>query len=106
MPPLKKASQEEGLEKKIALSFKKERGFESFKGHKYGGVCPVEYAQHTSFKELNYSLKEFANDVIFLMKEIAKNKKIEEPNIFTESGRFIASSHAVLIAPCIGAILQ
>jgi len=40
------------------------------------------------------------------MKEIAKNKKIEEPNIFTESGRFIASSHAVLIAPVLGAILQ
>jgi arginine decarboxylase len=34
-----------------------------------------------------------------LIKEIAKNKNIEEPDIFTESGRFIASSHSVLIAP-------
>jgi arginine decarboxylase len=33
------------------------------------------------------------------MKEIAKSKNIAEPDIFTESGRFIASSHAVLIAP-------
>ena len=33
------------------------------------------------------------------MKEIARNKGIKEPDIFTESGRFIAASHAVLIAP-------
>jgi len=55
-----------------------------------GGGLAVEYSQHHSTKDLNYSLKEFANDVIFLMKEIAKSKKIDEPDIFTESGRFIA----------------
>ncbi len=92
--PLKKALREVG---NIYADLKR-RGVESLNAINIGGGLAVEYAQHASFKELNYSLKEFANDVIFLMKEIAKNKKIEEPNIFTESGRFIASSHAVLIA--------
>jgi len=59
----------------------------------------VEYGQYSHTKEINYALGEFANDVVFLIKEIAKNKSIEEPDIFTESGRFIAASHAVLIAP-------
>jgi arginine decarboxylase len=93
--PLKKALREVGN----IYADLKNRGVKSLNAINIGGGLAVEYSQHPSYKELNYSLKEFANDVIFLMKEISKNKNIEEPNIFTESGRFIASSHAVLIAP-------
>ncbi len=93
--PLKKALREAG---NIYAELKK-RGASALNAINIGGGLAIEYSQHSSTKELNYSLKEFANDVIFLMKEIAKSKKIDEPNIFTESGRFIASSHAVLIAP-------
>jgi len=64
-----------------------------------GGGLAVEYSQIAKSQSRNYSLKEFANDVVFLMKEIAKSKGVKEPNIFTESGRFIAASHAVLVAP-------
>ena len=46
-----------------------------------------------------YSLTEFANDVIFTLKDIAKQKGVDEPNIFTESGRFISAASTVLIAP-------
>ncbi len=93
--PLKKALREVGN----IYADLKSRGVESLNAINIGGGLAIEYSQHLPYKELNYSLKEFANDVIFLMKEIAKNKGIDEPNIFTESGRFIASSHAVLIAP-------
>ena len=93
--PLKKALREAG---NIYAELKK-RGALALNAINIGGGLAVEYSQHHSTKDLNYSLKEFANDVIFLMKEIAKSKKIDEPNIFTESGRFIASNHAVLIAP-------
>ncbi|BDQ28739.1 hypothetical protein ASB7_05760 [Helicobacter ailurogastricus] len=37
--------------------------------------------------------------MVFLLKEIVKNKKELEPNIFIESGRFISATHAVLVAP-------
>ena len=93
--PLKKALREAG---NIYADLKK-RGAFALSAINIGGGLAVEYAQHQQTKEVNYTLVEFANDVVFLIKEIAKNKKIDEPDIFTESGRFIAASHSVLIAP-------
>ena len=93
--PLKKALREVGN----IYADLKNRGASTLNAINIGGGLAVEYSQYSEDKELNYSLKEFANDVVFLMKEIAKNKDIKEPDIFTESGRFIAASHAVLIAP-------
>ena len=93
--PLKKALREAGN----IYADLKNRGAYALSSINIGGGLAVEYSQHQQSKEINYTLGEFANDVVFLIKEIAKNKKIEEPDIFTESGRFIASSHSVLIAP-------
>ncbi len=93
--PLKKALREAGN----IYADLKNRGAFALNAINIGGGLAVEYAQHQHATELNYSLSEFANDVVFFIKEIAKNKKIKEPDIFTESGRFIASSHSVLIAP-------
>ena len=93
--PLKKALREAGN----IYADLKNRGAYALNAINIGGGLAVEYSQHAHAKELNYELSEFANDVVFLIKEIAKNKNIEEPDIFTESGRFIASSHSVLIAP-------
>ena len=93
--PLKKALREAGN----IYADLKNRGAYALNAINIGGGLAVEYSQHAHSKELNYELSEFANDVVFLIKEIAKNKNIEEPDIFTESGRFIASSHSVLIAP-------
>ena len=93
--PLKKALREAGN----IYAELKNRGAIALNALNIGGGLAVEYSQHRYARERNYSLKEFSNDVIFLMKEISKSKGIEEPDIFTESGRFIASSHAVIIAP-------
>ena len=93
--PLKKALREAGN----IYADLKNRGAFALCAINIGGGLAVEYGQHTHKKEINYTLGEFANDVVFLIKEIAKNKGIKEPDIFTESGRFIAASHAVIIAP-------
>jgi arginine decarboxylase len=93
--PLKKALREAGN----IYADLKNRGAFALSAINIGGGLAVEYGQYPHKKEINYELSEFANDVVFLIKEIAKNKDIEEPDIFTESGRFIAASHAVLIAP-------
>ncbi len=93
--PLKKALREAGN----IYADLKNRGAYALNAINIGGGLAVEYSQHAHSKDINYELSEFANDVVFLIKEIAKNKNIDEPNIFTESGRFIASSHSVLIAP-------
>ena len=93
--PLKKALREAG---NIYAELKK-RGANNLNAINIGGGLAVEYSQHTHTQERNYSLDEFANDVVYLMQEIAKRKGVAEPDIFTESGRYIAASHSVLIAP-------
>jgi arginine decarboxylase len=77
----------------------KNRGADALGAINIGGGLAVEYSQHEDKQERNYSLREFANDVVFLMQDISKRKGVEEPDIFTESGRYVAASHSVLIAP-------
>ena len=93
--PLKKALREAG---NIYAELKK-RGADALGAINIGGGLAVEYSQHKEKQERNYSLNEFANDVVYLMQEISKRKGVAEPNIFTESGRYIAASHSVLVAP-------
>jgi arginine decarboxylase len=64
-----------------------------------GGGLAVEYSQHTAGRLRNYTLEEFSNSVVFLLREIMNAKGVSHPDIFTESGRFIVASHSVLIAP-------
>jgi len=93
--PLKKALREAG---NIYAELKK-RGAVALGAINIGGGLAVEYSQHEGKTDRNYSLEEFANDVVYLMQEISKSKGVAEPDIFTESGRYIAASHSVLIAP-------
>jgi len=64
-----------------------------------GGGLGVEYTQNEAYPEVTYSLKEYASDTTFVLQGIAQAKKVPEPNIIIESGRFISASHAVLVAP-------
>ncbi len=93
--PLKKAIREAG---NIYAELRK-MGAVNLHAINIGGGLAVEYTQHDEKVERNYTLEEFSNDVVFLLKEIADAKDVEEPTIFTESGRFVAANHAVLIAP-------
>lgn len=93
--PLKKAMREAG---NIYAELRK-MGADNLNAINLGGGLAVEYSQHKETLNRNYSLGEVANDVVFLIKSIAEVKGVKEPDIFTESGRYIAASHAVLVAP-------
>jgi len=93
--PLKKALREAG---NIYAELKKS-GAVNLNAINLGGGIAVEYSQQAKKPDRNYKLEEFANDVVYLMKGIAAAKGVNEPDIYTESGRFIAASHAVLVAP-------
>ena len=93
--PVKKALREAG---NIYAELRK-MGAKNLSSINLGGGLAVEYSQHQNIRTKNYTITEFTNDVIFLLKEIAKQKDVKEPDIFTESGRFVAASHAVLITP-------
>ena len=71
-----------------------------------GGGLAVPYEQHSDAKIHNYSIEEFTSSVVFLLGEIMDAKGVEHPNIFTESGRYIVASHAVLIAPVLELFTQ
>ena len=91
--PLKKALREAGH----IYAELKNLGATNLNSINIGGGLAVEYNayERTRF----YSLTEFSNDVIFTLKDIARQKGVDEPNIFTESGRFISAASTVLITP-------
>jgi arginine decarboxylase len=93
--PLKKALREAG---NIYAELRK-MGAKNLKAINLGGGLAIEYSQYKDTTSRNYTLAEYANDVVFLLKTIANQKKEIEPDIFIESGRYIAASHAVLVAP-------
>ncbi|WP_096022513.1 biosynthetic arginine decarboxylase [Campylobacter lanienae] len=93
--PLKKALIEAG---NIYAELRK-MGAKSLKAINLGGGLAIEYSQFKDNPSRNYTLKEYANDVVFLLKTIANQKNEVEPDIFIESGRYIAAFHSVLVAP-------
>lgn len=64
-----------------------------------GGGLGVDYdGSKTRFESsVNYSVQEFANDVIYVVKSTCEEENVTEPNIVTESGRFMTAYHTVLI---------
>lgn len=100
--PLKKALREAG---NIYAELKK-MGAVGLDNINIGGGLAVEYNQHAHLNSRNYSIEEFSNSVVFLLGEIMNAKNVTHPNIFTESGRYIAASHAVLIAPVLELFTQ
>ena len=93
--PLKKALREAG---NIYAELKK-MGASSLNNINIGGGLAVEYNQHSHACTHNYSIEEFSSSVVFLLGEIMDTKNVQHPNIYTESGRFVAASHGVLIVP-------
>jgi len=100
--PLKRALREAG---NIYAELKK-MGASSLNSINIGGGLAVEYEQHTNSKLKNYSIDEFSSSVVFLLGEIMNAKDVAHPDIFTESGRYIVASHAVLITPVLELFTQ
>jgi len=93
--PMKKALREAG---NIYAELYK-MGAKNLNSVDLGGGLAVEYSQHKGMYEKNYTLEEFTSDVVYLLKMIAQNKNVPEPDIYIEAGRFVAAYHAVVVAP-------
>ncbi len=100
--PIKRALREAG---NIYAELKM-MGASSLENINIGGGLAVEYNQHSHAKSHNYSIEEFSSSVVFLLGEIMDAKSVEHPNIYTESGRFIVASHALLITPVLELFTQ
>ncbi|MBI5434581.1 MAG: biosynthetic arginine decarboxylase [Planctomycetes bacterium] len=69
-----------------------------------GGGLGIDYdGSSTNFESsMNYSLAEYARDVVYHISEACREADIPEPAIVTESGRALTAHHAVLVAEVLG----
>ncbi len=69
-----------------------------------GGGLGVDYdGSQTNFaSSVNYTLQEYANDVVFSVFEQCEAEKVAHPTIVTESGRAVVAHHAVLVVDVLG----
>jgi arginine decarboxylase len=71
-----------------------------------GGGLGVDYdGSRSAFdSSTNYTLQEYANDIIYYVADICNAENVPHPDIISESGRAIVAYHSVLIVEVIGAI--
>lgn len=64
-----------------------------------GGGLGLDYdgSKTASESSVNYSVQEYANDIVYSIKEVCENEDVREPIIITENGRMVAGPHAVLL---------
>jgi arginine decarboxylase len=64
-----------------------------------GGGLAVDYdGSSTNFhSSANYSMQEYANDVVFAVQQACDEKGIPHPDIVSESGRALTAHHAILV---------
>jgi arginine decarboxylase len=69
-----------------------------------GGGLGIDYdGSQTDFESsVNYTLQEYANDVVYHIQNICDEAEVEHPTIVTESGRAIAAYHSVLVFNVLG----
>ena len=71
-----------------------------------GGGLAVDYdGSRTTFdSSMNYSLQEYANDVVWNIMDVCDSEGVTHPAIVSESGRAIVAHHSVLVVEAFGAI--
>ncbi|MEO5574131.1 MAG: biosynthetic arginine decarboxylase [Gammaproteobacteria bacterium] len=64
-----------------------------------GGGLGVDYdgTRSRNFCSMNYSVQEYANNVVHTLYEICMDQNLPQPDIITESGRAMTAHHAMLI---------
>ena len=64
-----------------------------------GGGMAVDYdGSRTSYESsANYNAREFANDVIYMIKTVCDDENVPHPTIIQESGRYLSAYHAILV---------
>jgi arginine decarboxylase len=69
-----------------------------------GGGLGIDYdGSQTDFESsVNYTLQEYANDIVYHIQSVCDEVGVPHPNIVTESGRAVAAYHSVLVFNVLG----
>jgi arginine decarboxylase len=64
-----------------------------------GGGLAIDYegTRSRSFCSMNYSIQEYANNIVYTISDMCSQYDLPHPQIVTESGRALTAHHAVLI---------
>src|SRR5580765_661558 len=71
-----------------------------------GGGLGVDYdGSRSAFdSSTNYTLQEYANDIVYYIADVCNAEKVPHPDIISESGRAVVAHHSVLIVEVFGSI--
>jgi len=71
-----------------------------------GGGLGVDYdGSRSAFdSSTNYTLQEYANDIVYYVADVCNTEKVPHPDIISESGRAVVAHHSVLIVEVFGSI--
>ncbi len=71
-----------------------------------GGGLGVDYdGSGTAFESsMNYSLAEYARDIVWNIMDICDSEKVTHPVLISESGRAIVAHHSILVVEAFGSI--
>jgi arginine decarboxylase len=71
-----------------------------------GGGLGVDYdGSQTNFESsMNYTLQEYANDVVYHIQTVCDESGVNHPTIISESGRAVSAYHSMLIFNVLGTI--
>jgi arginine decarboxylase-like protein len=69
-----------------------------------GGGLGIDYdGSQTDFESsVNYTLQEYANDVVYHIQNVCDEAEVPHPIIISESGRAVAAYHSVLVFNVLG----
>ena len=73
-----------------------------------GGGLGVDYdGSQTNFESsVNYTIQEYANDVVYHLQSVCDDAGVAHPKIISESGRAIVAYHSVLVFNVLGVAAQ
>src|SRR3974390_2109949 len=73
-----------------------------------GGGLGVDYdGSRSAFdSSTNYTLEEYANDIVYYVADVCNAEKVAHPDIISESGRAVVAHHSVLVVEVFGSIAK
>jgi arginine decarboxylase len=71
-----------------------------------GGGLAIDYdgSRSTFHSSMNYSVEEYARDIVHNIADVCDEERVPHPNIVSESGRAIVAHHSVLVVQAFGSI--
>jgi arginine decarboxylase len=71
-----------------------------------GGGLAIDYdgSRSNVHSSMNYSVEEYARDVVYNITDICDEEKVPHPDIVSESGRATVAHHSVLVVQAFGSI--